>query len=281
MSPTVQAWWHALGRRRRGSKADAPRYAGAVLKRLRPAAVATLRRFTYLVPPSLSRRVKRRAEIFFWKAELERYRRWYDGEPLYGMDPPGPQERVAGYSRETNATMTFLRVYQFQRYRDALQLGPDALAGLRVLDVGCGPFANLLAFCDAERHGLDPLVDRYRAAGYPLEEWTREGFTYHQAHAEHMPFPDGHFDVVLSVNAIDHVDALGAVATEIRRVLRPGGRLRLQVNYHPPTVTEPVHIDDDIMRRHFGWASELHKVRDEPHPFEEGERLTLWVSEHA
>jgi SAM-dependent methyltransferase len=262
-------------------RADTPRYAAAVLKRLRPAAVATLRRFTYLVPPALSRRVKRRAEIFFWKAELERYRRWYEGERLYGMDPPSPNERVDAFSPKTNATMTFLRVYQFQRYRDALELRTDALAGQRVLDVGCGPFPNLLAFDDAERHGLDPLVDRYRAAGYPLDEWTCQGLTYHQARAERMPFPDDHFDVVVSVNAIDHVDDFGAVAAEIRRVLRPGGHLRLQVNYHPPTVTEPVHIDDDIMRRHFGWAGELQKVRDEPHPFEEDERLTLWINEHA
>lgn len=247
-----------------------------MLKRLRPRAVATLRRFTYLVPTSLSRRVKGQAEIFFWKAELERYLRWYGGEPLYGFPGPTPEQRVIGHTPELNAAMTFLRVVQFPRYLTALDLDAGALAGKRVLDVGCGPFPNLLVFEDAERHGLDPLVDRYRAAGYPLDRWSQDGFTYHRAPAEAMPFADGHFDALVSVNAVDHVDDFAAVAREIRRVLRPGGLLRMQVNYHRATVTEPISIDDAALREHFGWVAGLRKLRDEPHPHESGERLTLW-----
>lgn len=249
-----------------------------MLRRLRPAAVPILKRFTYAVPPGLARHVKARAEIFFWKAELERYRRWYEGERLYDVDPPAPEDRVTGHSREVNAAMTFLRLSQFPRYRTALELAPEDLRGLRVLDVGCGPFPNLLAFDGIEAHGVDPLVGRYRAAGYPLEDWEREGFTYHEAPAERMPFEDRAFDAVVSVNALDHVDDIDAVACEIRRVLRPRGRLRLQLNYHAPTVTEPVTLDDDAVERLFGWAPGLRKIRDEEHPVEEGERLTLWVA---
>ena len=252
---------------------------GALLARLRPFAVAKLRRFTYLVPVSLSRRVKRRAEIFFWKAELERYRRWLEGEPLYGVPTPPPSERVTGHSPTVDAAWTFLRVMQFPRYLHALALDADALRGKRVLDVGCGPFPNLLVFEDCERHGLDPLTESYRKAGFPLDLWTSEGFEYHAAPAERMPFPDGHFDAVVSVNAVDHVDDFPSVAREVRRVLKPGGMLRLQVNYHRPTVTEPVQLDDEMMHVHFGWAPGLEKLRDEPHS-EAGERLTLWAAAH-
>jgi SAM-dependent methyltransferase len=246
------------------------------LSGLRPAAVATLRRFTYLVPTALSRRVKGGAEIFFWKAELERYVRWYRGESLHGVPAPSTEQRVTGHTPEVDAAMTFLKVVQYPRYLTALDLEPTELAGSRVLDVGCGPLANLLVFSDCERHGIDPLIERYRAAGFPLEEWIAEGFTYHCAPAERMPFPDGYFDVVVSVNAIDHVDDFGAVAAEIRRVLRPGGHLRMQVNYHRPTVTEPVSLSDAAVHDSFSWASGLRKLRDEPHPVEPGERLTLW-----
>ena len=134
---------------------------------------------------------------------------------------------------------------------------------------GCQPF------------GIDPLIDRYRDAGYPIDAWASDGFSYTCAAAENMPFADDEFDAVVSVNALDHVDNLAAVAREIRRVLRPGGLLRLQINYHPPTVTEPVSLDDAVVREHFGWAEGLAKVRDEPHPTESGERLTLWSGTQA
>jgi ubiquinone/menaquinone biosynthesis C-methylase UbiE len=249
------------------------------MKGLRPALLARFRRFTYLVPAPLARVVKGRAEVFFWRAELERYVSWYYGGKLYGLPPPTPEQRVTGHSPEVNAATTFLRVVQYPRYLGALALDADALEGERVLDVGCGPLPNLLVFAACERHGIDPLVDRYRQAGYPLELWEREGFTYHHAPAERMPFPDAYFDTVVSVNAVDHVDDFAAVAREIRRVLRPGGRLRLQINYHRPTVTEPVSLDDEVIRRNFAWVPRLAKLRDEPHPAEAGERLTLWASD--
>jgi SAM-dependent methyltransferase len=253
--------------------------ATGAMKGWRPAAVATLRRFTYLVPRALSRRLKGRAELFFWRAELERYVRWYDGEPLYGVPGPSPEQRVTGHSREVDAALTFLRVYQFNRYRKDLDLERGALRGKRVLDVGCGPFPSLLVFEGCEPHGIDPLVDRYEAAGYPLDLWRGEGYTYHAASAERMPFPDAHFDAVVSVNAIDHVDDLAVVADEIRRVLRPGGMLRLQLHYHRPTVTEPVTLDDAVVQDHFGWARDLSKLKDTAYHLE-GERLTLWTG-HA
>jgi SAM-dependent methyltransferase len=245
----------------------------------RPLAVDKLRRFTYLVPTWLSRRVKKRAESFFWKAELERYLRWYEGgAELQGMPPPSAEQRVTGHTPKVNAALTFLRVGVFPRYLQALELAPDALVGKRVLDVGCGPFPSLLVFEGCEPHGIDPLVNRYRELGYPLDLWTGQGFHYHHAPAEAMPFPDEHFDAVVSVNAIDHVDNFAAVAAEIQRVLRRDALVRIQINYHPPTVTEPVSLDDSAVQKHYGWVPGLRKLRDEAHS-EVGERLTLWSSE--
>jgi SAM-dependent methyltransferase len=131
---------------------------------------------------------------------------------------------------------------------------------MRVLDVGCGPAASMLAFHGAEHHGIDPLADGYASVGFPLAVWTTMGFTDHSAPAETMPFPDGHFDAVVSVNAIDHVEDFGATAAEIRRVLRPDGAFRMHVHYHPPTIAEPVELDDAVFLRHYGWVPGLRKV---------------------
>lgn len=49
-----------------------------------------------------------------------------------------------------------------------------------------------------------------------------------QAHAERLPFPDGHFDRVLVVDALHHfADARLAVA-ELIRLLKPGGRMVIE-----------------------------------------------------
>lgn len=41
--------------------------------------------------------------------------------------------------------------------------------------------------------------------------------------ARHLAFPDGYFDRVISVSTIEHVQAVEVAATEIGRVLSPGG----------------------------------------------------------
>lgn len=46
-----------------------------------------------------------------------------------------------------------------------------------------------------------------------------------QAHAERLPFPDGHFDRVLVVDALHHFRNQRLAVGELIRVLRPGGRM--------------------------------------------------------
>jgi ubiquinone/menaquinone biosynthesis C-methylase UbiE len=115
-------------------------------------------------------------------------------------------------------------------------LGPEAYRGKRVLDVGCGPRGSL-EWCEmaAERVGLDPLADSYRKLGI-----ERHAMTYCCAPAEAIPFPDEHFDVVVCINALDHVDDVERATAEMCRVLVPGGLLLLIVEIHPrPTIAEP------------------------------------------
>ena len=93
----------------------------------------------------------------------------------------------------------------------------------RTLDVGCGTGRNLpLAPAGVTMIGLDPSEEvlrraRRRAPGIPLVRGS----------AEALPFRTGSFDTVLSALVFCSVpDALRGLE-EIRRVLRPGGRLRM------------------------------------------------------
>ncbi|HMJ33088.1 MAG TPA: methyltransferase domain-containing protein [Baekduia sp.] len=212
-------------------------------------------------PPEPGSGAKYDAELRFWRETLDSWERWYAGEALKGdVKPPAAEERTTHYDLRTNAAVTFSRVYQEPKYLTDLALHPYAFRGMRVLDVGCGPAPSMLAFRGAELHGIDPLADGYASVGFPLKLWSTMGFTYHNARAERMPFPDAHFDAVVSVNAIDHVDDFAATAQEIRRVLRPGGAFRMHVHYHEPTLEEPMELDDDVFLRHYGWVQDLRKI---------------------
>jgi SAM-dependent methyltransferase len=75
-----------------------------------------------------------------------------------------------------------------------------------------------------------------------------------------MPFENHFFDAVISVNAIDHVDDFFKTASEIIRVLKPNGKIRLHVHYHIKTQTEPLELNDTIVENAFRGIQNFKKI---------------------
>jgi SAM-dependent methyltransferase len=228
-------------------------------------------------------RRKHQAELNFWREEIKKYVDWYHGgAPLYGLPCPSePQKVKSEYGVPIDAIETWLRCFQMPKYVGDLRLKADSFRGLRVLDVGCGPFPNLCAFNDCFRIGIDPLVHEYQEVGFPLDVWSRD-CTYCQCKAEAIPFPARSFDAVISVNAIDHVDDFAETAREVRRVLRLRGVFRMHVHYHGKTVCEPIELNDEVFLSHYSWVSGLRKIHEDDTKdlggtkAKPGERYVVW-----
>ena len=201
------------------------------------------------------------AELAWWERGL-RYRvEWYRGErTMYGRPPPTDEEKQVRDTIEASAGVTTLAV-SLDRYPKALKISRHHFAGKTLLDVGCGPYPLSIAFEDCRIIGLDPLVGRYEEAGFPLSEFT-DRVTFVRGFAEDMPFPGQSFDAVISVNAIDHVDDFARAASEISRVLKKDGVLRMQVHYHPPRKLEPYALTDEDVLAHFGHLG-IEKISEE------------------
>jgi SAM-dependent methyltransferase len=151
------------------------------------------------------------------------------------------------------------------RSRDVLrrrQLVHEALAprkGERILDVGCGPgfyVAELLDELgpDGSVVGIDVApamlaVARDRVAG-------RENVELIESDATSLQVADDDFDAALSVQVFEYVEDVDAALGEVRRALRPGGRIVL---WDVDWATLSMHSEDrDRMNRVLrGWDAHL------------------------
>ena len=105
----------------------------------------------------------------------------------------------------------------------------------RVLDVGCGTgyLLRLLARrCPhaTELAGIDPAPSMIEAAEGAASD-QRLRFTV--GVAERLPYPDHHFDLVVSTTSFDHWADQRAGLSECARVLAPGGHLVLADLFSP------------------------------------------------
>ncbi len=90
----------------------------------------------------------------------------------------------------------------------------------KALDVGCGEgrFCRMLAPHGVKTVGIDPtplLIDTAHA----------RGGSYAQTQAEHLPFRDNSFDLVVSYLSLIDIPDIQVAIREMARVLSPGGAL--------------------------------------------------------
>jgi malonyl-CoA O-methyltransferase len=111
----------------------------------------------------------------------------------------------------------------------------DNVAGLAVLDMGCGTGRHALWL--ASHGGLVTAVDfsegmLAEARQKPFADKVR--FLQHDLH-DTLPFADDAFDLIVSGLVLEHIHDLGVFFGEARRVLKPSGRAVVSA-MHPAMV---------------------------------------------
>ena len=134
--------------------------------------------------------------------------------------PPALLERVPAGAAES-----------FAGVANPFSLGPLA-PGEDVLDVGSGAGTDSLIAAQMVAPGggvtgIDMTPEMLAKSRLNAGEMGISNVQFVEGEAEHLPFPDESFDVVISNGVIDLVPDKDAVYSDIFRVLRPGGRMQI------------------------------------------------------
>ena len=135
-----------------------------------------------------------------------------------------------GYPEEL-ANVPETAVESFAGVANPWELGRLA-PGERVLDLGSGAGTDSLVagqmVGEAGRvTGIDTTPEMLAKARVAATEMGATNVEFVESEAEHLPFEDGTFDVVISSGVIDLIPDKDAVFAELHRVLVPGGRLQI------------------------------------------------------
>jgi SAM-dependent methyltransferase len=119
-----------------------------------------------------------------------------------------------------------------------LELAGD-VAGRRILDAGCGSGPLFAALRDrgAIVTGIDTSTGMLEMARRRLGD----GADLQVADlGSPLPFPDGAFDDVVASLVLHYLEDWGLALAELRRVLKPGGRLIVAVDH--PFAIQAIHV---------------------------------------
>lgn len=124
----------------------------------------------------------------------------------------------------------------------------EMFRGKTVLDVGCGAAGKTMYYAS---QGVEKIVGMDIVAHYKdeAEALARElgfadKFEFVVGDAAQTGFPENTFDTIIMNDAMEHVDRPDLVLAEVRRVLKPGGRL--YVNFPPINHPFGAHLSDLI-----------------------------------
>jgi len=93
----------------------------------------------------------------------------------------------------------------------------------RALDLGCN--TGRLVSCMRDRIGCEVYGVDHNLQALAIARECHPDVRFDHCEGMLLPYPDRHFDAVVMSHVIGHISEPGRMLAEVRRVLRPGGRL--------------------------------------------------------
>lgn len=125
-------------------------------------------------------------------------------------------------SGTTSQTRILERKDLYER-QHRIAFASEHLAGLRVLELGCGLGAATSALASTAAHVTGVDADKDAVAQAQALYGNVGAVTFQSAPLDQLPFEDGRFDAVVSFSNLARAGRRGALLEEVRRVLKPEG----------------------------------------------------------
>ncbi|MGH1565807.1 class I SAM-dependent methyltransferase [Mumia sp. DW29H23] len=191
------------------------------------------------------------------------------------MEPTKPQMVITG---ERTVPGIWHENYWFRRHEVVYEALRAQVRGRAVLEAGCGEGygADLLSRDAASLVALD--YDAY-ATGHVRTAYPDVPVV--RANLVALPYADASFDVVVSLQTVEHLWDQDAFVAECVRVLRPGGTLVVStpntLTFPPGNIYHPKELEPDELRTLVAAHARVTSLVGLHH----GPRLAAWEETHG
>lgn len=141
--------------------------------------------------------------------------------------PPNKLPSYPGGSTVYNSSNPMVRWLNWAKLNRLLQLAPYPIPHSSVLDLGCGNGVLLPSLC---KHydmvfGLDIDLNAVGSCNLLAVAHKLNNFVAHHLNSPRFPLNSKSFDIVFAASVLEHCQDLHKIASEIHRILLPGGCL--------------------------------------------------------
>lgn len=184
------------------------------------------------------------------------------------------QQEIREQYKNSQNLETRISIYQYAQNPESLTqwISKRMKSGtnLKILELGCGTGALWTELGDSFTNSEIILSDLSEGMIETTKKALRkEGYTYRIIDFHEIPLDDSTFDIIISNHNLYHAEDLDKVLSEIRRTLKPGGKLYSSTNSkeHLREIREFIQLEEDsiwpnsILTASFGTESGMDSLR--------------------